>query len=173
MSKLCIINYFHQHNSLSLFVKIVKFLKVYLNKLWTWMSTVCIFSLCIARSTSIFLFQSCLTSINPTLEFLELLFQMFALFYQYPLDKTLKLFVTKSVKSVTFAWKKTLNLWLKMNTNIQCFSDGNRNMFAKTAERTFEFYLKRLLTWKEVFHPPVFPEQFLNFTIKTENINEF
>ena len=63
---------------------------------------------------------------------------------------------------------------MKMNTIVQCFSDGNRNIFAKTAEKTSEFYLEATFNLeKEVFHPPVFPEQFLNFTIKTDNINEF
>ena len=47
-------------------------------------------------------------------------------------------------------------------------------MFAKTAEKTSESYLEANFNLeKEVFHPPVFPEQFLNFTIKTDNISEF
>ena len=29
-----------------------------------------------------------------------------------------------------------------MNTNIQCFSDGNGKVFAKIAEKTSEFYIE-------------------------------
>ena len=69
------------------------------------MSTVCIFSHCFPRNTSIVLFYSCLISISPTQEFLELLFQFFAFFYEYTLNNTLKLFVKKCDKSITFTYK--------------------------------------------------------------------
>ena len=63
---------------------------------------------------------------------------------------------------------------MKTNTKIQCFSDKNRNVFAKTAEKTFEFYLEATFSLgKNVIHQPVLPEKILNFTIKTGSINKF
>ena len=69
------------------------------------MSTVRIFSLCYLRNTSNVLFYSCLISISPTQEFLEHLFQIFAFFYEYTLNKTLKFFDKNCDKSVTSADK--------------------------------------------------------------------
>ena len=60
--------------------KTLKFLKVYLNKPWSWMSKVCIFSQCFLRSTSNYSYYSCFLSINPTQEILELIFNIFAFF---------------------------------------------------------------------------------------------
>ena len=60
--------------------KTVKVLKVYLNKPSSWMSEVCIFSQCFLWSASYYPYYSCLISINPTQEILELIFDIFAFF---------------------------------------------------------------------------------------------
>ena len=119
--------------------KTLKFLKVYLNKPSTWMSKVWIFSQCFLRSTSNYPYYSCLISINPTQDFMELLFHTFA-FFIITFWIGIWICLSWNVTNPSLSPTKTLNLFMKTNTKIQCFSDSNRNVFAKTAEKKFEFY---------------------------------
>ena len=54
-----------------------------------------------------------------------------------------------------------MNLSIRNNTNIRSFSHRNRNVFAKTPEKTFEFYQEMTFNMekegKNVSHQPILP----------------
>ena len=153
--------------------KTVKFLKIYLDKPWSWMATVCFFSQCFLWSTSSYPYYSCLISINPTQDFLELLFHIFAFFIStlwirlwIVCHKMWQIRLLCLQKPWTFIWKRTAKCSASLIGTGMCLP--------KHLKKPLSFTIKWPLTWdKNVFHQPVLPEYFVNFTIKTGNVNKF
>ena len=132
--------------------KTLKFLKVYLNKPWPWMSKVCIFSQCFFRSTSNCWYYNCLISVNPTQEFLELIFHIFAFFIN-TLWKSFWIVCHKMWQIQHFRLQKH---WTRIRKRTPKFSAsliGTGMCLPKQLKKHLSFTMKWCLTWdKNVFN---------------------
>ena len=87
------------------------------------------------------MFYSCLTSIFLTQELLIFLNHIFGFFIN-TMWIGLWTCLSKNRPIPSLPLGKILNLYAKMNNNIQCFPDGSRKVYAKSHEKTVEFYLE-------------------------------
>ena len=70
--------------------------------------------------------------------------------------------------------ERTFKLYVKTDNNTQCFLERNQKCMPNHMKILLSFTLKTRLTWEKIiFHQRLLPVQFLNFIMKTGNINQF
>ena len=126
--------------------KTVKFLKVYLNKSWSWMSKVCDTSQCFPGSTSKVLFYSCLRSINPIQVFQELLFLIFVFLINTFWIRLWIVFHEKC-QNRQFCQKEPLTCMSKRTTILSASLMGAGKCVPNHMKKLLSFTLKKRLTW--------------------------